>query len=78
MRKTALSLGLEQAFGQTQQLTYSEEGFKDLFRKIYDKWKEWFPTTYWTLEGARQGTPKVRWISHARPCPSCRSPVPSA
>ncbi len=55
MRKTALSLGLEQAFGQTQQLTYSEEGFKDLFRKIYDKWKEWFPTTYWTLEGARQG-----------------------
>ena len=58
MRKTALSLGLEQAFGQTQQLTYSEEGFKDLFRKIYDKWKEWFPTTYWTLEGARQGVIK--------------------
>jgi len=55
MRKNHLTLALEQSFAPTAELTYSEEGFKDLFRKIYDKWKEWFPTTYWTLEGAKNG-----------------------
>jgi hypothetical protein len=49
MRKTALSLGLEQAFGQTQQLTYSEEGSKTCSGRSTTNGKNGFqlPTGLW-------------------------------
>src|SRR5574343_1968512 len=44
---------------ETPRTQLSEEGIKEIWGAMKDKWREWFPTTYWDVDDAEKGVNKL-------------------